>query len=273
MHEDSQLSNEDIELSIVIPCYNEEEVLPVSIPPLLYLCRELDLRHEIILVNNGSCDSTPQVIDSFIFSGYPVRRVDVAINQGYGWGVICGLKEALGTYIAYMSCDGQIHAEDVIRVYRAIQNTDSGAIAKVQRINRTDGWVRKIASWIYNLLLSTMFGRITTDINGAPKVFHKEDLQVLKLTSKDWFIDSELMIKAQALGFNIIEVPVTFHERQGGISSVRLLSTSLEFLRSMVLFRWRKSFKGWLAEEKLYHGRFRKLSRRESKYGPHENRN
>jgi glycosyltransferase involved in cell wall biosynthesis len=258
-HQDRPPSDEGIELSIVMPCYNEEGVLPLSIPPLLDLCRELNLRYEMILVNNGSWDSTPQVIDSFISSGYPVRRVDVAVNQGYGWGVICGLKEATGRYIAYMSSDGQIHSEDVIRTYRAIQGTDRGVMAKAQRINRADGWLRKFISKVYNLLLLTMFRGITTDINGAPKIFHKEDLQVLKPTSKDWFIDSELMLKAQVLGLDVIEVPVTFYKRESGASAVRLLSTSLEFLRNMVRFRWGTDIKGWLAEGQLRPAKSRKL--------------
>lgn len=248
-HEDSLLTKEDIELAIVIPCYNEEQALPFSIPPLLDLCRELKLRYEVILVNNGSRDSTPQVIDSFISQGYPVQRVDVPVNKGYGWGIICGLKKARGNYIGYMAADGQVQAGDVLRIYQAVQGTQRGVMAKAQRINRADGWLRRLVSRVFNLLFWILFGAITKDVNGTPKFFHKEDLQVLKPTGAGCFIEAELMIKANILGFNIVEVPVTFQQRRGGISTVRVIPVSLEFLKNMMQFRWGRGIKDWLAEE------------------------
>ena len=245
IHESNSFGDKDVELSIVMPCYNEEEVLPISIPPLLKLCNKLNLRHEVILVNNGSSDGTPQIIDSFISQGYPVRRVDVLVNQGYGWGIICGLKEAVGEYIAYMCSDGQVLAEDVVRTFLAIRNTQRGTLAKVRRVSRGDGLLRKSVSWVFNLLFLILYGAITTDVNATPKIFHKEDLNFLKPTSKNSFIDLEIMVKCKILGFNILEIPVDFYERQGGSSTVRILSKSFEFLKNIFRFRWSKELEDW----------------------------
>ena len=88
----------DPQLSIVIPCYNEEQDLPLSMPPLFAALRRLGLRHEIVLVNNGSKDRTPELIDGFAATE-PVRRVDVPVNQGYGLGVITGLRAARGELV------------------------------------------------------------------------------------------------------------------------------------------------------------------------------
>lgn len=245
----SSIPNGDIELSIVIPCYNEEEAMPVSIPPLLHRCQELNLRHEVILVNNGSWDSTPEIIDSFISQGYPVQRVDVAVNHGPGWGVICGLGKAKGKYVAYMCADGQIKPEDVVRIFRAIQGTERGVMAKARRVYRLDGWRRRFLSWVFNLFFLIIFGGITPDVNGMPKIFHREDLQRLKPTEKWVFQDAEFMIKAKALGFKIIEVPVTSYQRQGGKSAVRMIHVSLTFLKDIIRYRCGKNIKNWLAEE------------------------
>jgi len=252
---------EDIELSIVIPCYNEEEVLPVSMPPLLGLFQKLSLKYEVILVNYGSWDTTPKVIDSFTSQGYPVKRVDVPVNQGYGWGIICGLKEARGKYIGYMCCDGQISPEDVIRTFQAIQGTQRGVLTKIKRYSRADGWVRDFSSKSFNLLFRIMFGAITSDVNGVPKFFHREDLRLLNITSKDSFIDPELMIKAKALNFSLIEVPVPFYQRQGGTSKIKVLSISFQFLKNMMKFRFGKGIKNWLAEEQLRPDKFQKAYR------------
>ncbi len=240
--------NREVEFSIVILCYNEEEALPVSIPPLLEACEALDTTYELVLVNNGSWDTTPDLIDGFARQGYPIRRVDVPVNRGFGWGAICGLGEAKGEYIGYMCADGQILPNDVIRTYEAIRNTEAGTMAKVRRVTRDDGKLRRTMSWFYNTLFSMMYGTITPDVNGTPKVFHCEDLEALRPTSMDGFIETELMVKAKTLGLKIIEVPVAFQKRQGGKSAVQALRTSFEFLMNLLRFRQRKDFQDWCRE-------------------------
>ena len=257
-HQGLPTSNDDVELSIVIPCYNEEEVLPVSIPPLLELLKGLNLQYEVILVNNGSWDSTSKVIDSFIHKGFPVKRVDVPVNQGYGWGIICGLKEARGKYIGYMCCDGQISPADVVHTFQAIQNTRKGTMSKIKRIRRADGWVRDFSSRSFNLLFRIMFGVITPDVNGVPKFFHREDLHALEPFSKDMAIDPELMIKAKTLGFNIAEVPADFYKRQGGSSAVSVLHYGFEFIKIMIKFRWGRHLKDWRAGKQSDSDKLRK---------------
>lgn len=248
--EEAQSTRDNVELSFVMPCYNEEAVLPISIPPLLKLFNGLNLSYEVILVNNGSWDSTPKVIDSFIDEGYRVRRVNVPVNQGYGWGIICGAKEARGEYIGYMGADGQIKPDDVIRIWQEMKRVKRGTIVKGQRINRADGISRRLLSWAFNTLFFIFFGTITKDVNGTPKFFFKDDFQILQPTWKDSFIDPELLIKAKALKFDIKEVPITFHRRDGGASTVRVFSKSIEFLKDMIEFRFSASLKKWMADAK-----------------------
>jgi hypothetical protein len=103
-----------------------------------------------------------------------------------------------------------------------------------------------------------MFGVITPDVNGVPKFFHREDLQVLKPFSKDMAIDPELMIKAKTLGFNIAEVPADFYKRQGGRSAVSVFRYGFEFLKIMIKFRWGKDLENWRAERKPDFDKLRK---------------
>jgi polyisoprenyl-phosphate glycosyltransferase len=238
--------NPEVELSIVMPCYNEEKVLNLSIPPLLELLNVSCIKYEIVLVNNGSWDSTPGIIDSFAAKGYPVRHVDVPVNIGYGWGVICGLNAAVGKYTGYMSADGQVKAEDVLKLFEIIRNKEKGVMVAAVRVNRADGWHRKIVSRIYNVSLFVFFGRIGRDANGTPRIFHHEDLALLKPENKGSFIDPEILIKSKAMKMKVIEIPVTFHKREGGTSTVRVISKSIEFLKDMVKFRFSKQYNTWL---------------------------
>jgi glycosyltransferase involved in cell wall biosynthesis len=227
-----------LELSLVIPCYNEAQTLPRTIPPLVKELVEHGVKCELILVRNGSKDDTGKVIDGFIAAGLPVRRVDVEVNEGYGWGVINGMRQARGAFVGYMGCDGQIAPEDVYRTWRAINRAEERTFAKVRRVSRNDGAIRWFVSRAYNLLFLVLFKAITTDVNGVPKFIHREELEKIAPTSKDWFIDAEFVIKARRDLLTFVEVPVDFMVRAGGESNVRF-GTVFEFIKNMLRAKWR----------------------------------
>jgi len=238
-------AREPVELSLVIPCYNEEAALPTSMPPLIAACAKLNIRHELVMVNNGSWDATPQKIDEFIREGFPVRRVDVPENKGFGLGVISGLHASTGTFVGYACADGQVSPEDILRIFETMRKAGPGTIAKARRVKRLDGRVRGLTSWVYNALFTLLYGPLTPDVNGVPKFFHRDDLARLDPTSSDSFVDPELLIKARILALKVIEVPVTFLKRQGGRSTVRVLKTSMEFVGNLLGYRRRADFLEW----------------------------
>jgi glycosyltransferase involved in cell wall biosynthesis len=238
-------AREPVVLSLVIPCYNEEAVLPKSMPPLLAACTSLNIPFELVMVNNGSWDATPQKIDEFIRQGFPVKRVDVPVNKGFGLGVISGLHASAGTYVGYACADGQVSPEDILKIFDSVRKAGPGTIAKAQRAKRMDGRLRGLTSGVYNALFTLINGRITPDVNGVPKFMHRDDLARLDPKSPDSFIDPELMIKARILGLKVIEVPVTFLKRQGGRSTVKVMKTSWEFVCNLLSYRRRADFLKW----------------------------
>ena len=240
----------NIDLSIVMPCYNEGKVLPITIPPLVKLLDKNKINYELILVDNGSRDSTSNVIDSFIEEGYQIKKVKIEINQGVGWGIICGLEHAKGKYVGYMSPDGQIIAEDVIKTYNLIKGKNKGTIVKVKRCQRNDGIIRLLYSKCFNFIFFVLFGRITSDVNGQPKIMHRADLSLIKPRYKDAFIDSEGMIKANYLKMNILEIPVMFYKRAGGKSNVKAMFVGFGLLKNMISYRFGNEFKEWKNEIK-----------------------
>jgi glycosyltransferase involved in cell wall biosynthesis len=102
------------EFSIVIPCFNEGDALPVTIPPLIEELSKQGRSYELVLVDNGSQDDTKAIIDGFITQGLPIRRADVARNEGYGLGVITGMKAARGNIVVMGAADGQIANADIV---------------------------------------------------------------------------------------------------------------------------------------------------------------
>lgn len=231
-------------LSLVIPFYNEEINIEKVVSDLINSFEQGSIDYKLILVNNGSYDNSPRILEN-LAKEKPDRItvVHVEVNQGFGWGIISGLKLANGDYIGYMCGDGQTKPEDVVRVYRQIEQGNYD-LAKVKRVSRGDGLWRRTISFVFNRLFWLMFRVPSQDINGTPKIFERNWMEKLCPTSKDWFIDAEVMIKARYLAMRIGEVPTEFLTREKGKSHVAL-ATSLEFIKNMLSYRFLGGIKQW----------------------------
>ena len=215
--------------SITIPLYNEEECVEKCTAEII---RGLDLdfagQYELILVVNGSRDRTPEICQR-LASYYPcVRMVRLESNQGYGGGIIAGLDAARGDVVGFMCGDGQVAPSDLARAMHEM-GTGEWDMVKARRIKRGDGIIRKLNSLAYNTLFALVLGTRTPDINAMPKLWRRAAMSRLEPTSRDWFIDAEIMIKARYRGLRVMELPVHYLERVGGRSAVRV-STALEFV-------------------------------------------
>ncbi len=237
------LTGQEPQLSLIVPFYNEGVNVDRVMEPLLAALDASGCAYEVIPVDNGSADDTGGRLRGYAARHPTVRLVSVPVNEGYGWGIIQGLAQARGAYAGYMSGDGQIRPDDPVRVCAAM--VAAGAMAgKIVRNVRHDGWLRRVNSAAYNAVCRAGFGLRSQDVNGTPKVLARPLLDRLQLSSKDWFIDFELMLKLQWLGQEMLEVPTEYLARSGGVSKVKL-SAVWEFARNMVEARWGGRFAAW----------------------------
>lgn len=223
------------DLSITIPFYNEEAGCELVLRNLTAALDKHSVAYEILAVDNGSTDQTGRILDQIAQSSPGVQVVKVARNEGYGWGVISGLNSSTGEYIGYIDGDTQVSPDEVMRVYQSVLISKAD-IGKGKRIERFDGIQRKIISKIYNRLFHIIFACPIPDINAKPKILRRAIYEQLDLTSRDWFIDAEIMLKAHAAGMHIDEVEIEFLKRQEGISKVRF-STIWEFIKNLWNYR------------------------------------
>jgi len=223
-------------LSLVIPFYNEEKNVREVISGLSDTFERSSADYELILVNNGSSDKTPQILESLARKKPDaIKVVHVSVNQGYGCGIINGLKRVSEEYVGFMDGDGQIKPSDVLRVYSKLIDEDLD-LCQVKRVAREDGPIRKFISYCYNFVFRFLFSLNVKDINATPKIMRRDIYEKLDLVSKDWFLDAEVIIKCTKMRCKIGEVSVTFHKRETGKSYVNL-STILEFLKNMIRCR------------------------------------
>ena len=224
-------------LGLVLPLFDEQDNAERTVRGLHAALSQVGAPFTLLMVDNGSTDGTPQLVDA-LAAELRHEALHLRPNAGYGGGVLHGLRALNTPALGWSWGDGQIDPEVVAEVWS--QLADPGVqLAKARRVRREDGPTRAVVSGAYNLLTRHGFGLDTTDANGCPKIMTRALFERLELASTDWFLDPELMLKAQALGAKVAEVDAVMRPRIGGASKVRA-ATLWEFTRH--LWAWRR---GW----------------------------
>ncbi|MDW8352972.1 MAG: glycosyltransferase family 2 protein [Bryobacterales bacterium] len=228
------------DLSLVIPCYNEEAVVRETATRLVEAFRAANVRLELVLVDNGSRDATGEIIDRLAAEGMPVVKARVPVNQGFGLGALTGLEKCRGRWIGFMCIDEQVHPQDVVRLYEIAAKTKTPKVFKIRRRFRLDGRMRRVISFVYNVVTTLLFGNLgSMDLNATPKMLPREYVKAMSLQSTDWFLDAEIMIKAKRMGLPVYEMNVFALMRAEGRSHVRA-ATCWEFVRNLLYYRFGK---------------------------------
>lgn len=233
------------EVSFIMPCYNEQDVIPYTIPQFVQAFEKAGHRLELIACDNGSSDRTAEIIKDLIKQGLPISYHRVEPNEGYGNGILKSIPVCTAPWIGMIPADGQVDAEDVARLFDVVKHTDGRVLGKVRRRFRMDGPARKIVSIIYNGFVWVLWPRLgSIDINGTPKIIHRDVLSVMDLQSKQWFLDPEIMVKAHYLGIRVLEMNVFARMRSNGMSHIRA-ATCVEFFVNLVRFKFGHALAEW----------------------------
>jgi glycosyltransferase involved in cell wall biosynthesis len=230
------------ELSAIVLCYRAEESIRRVIEPLYDDLTESGVPFELVLVANYHADGedrTPDIVREFAAGKQGVKTVIRPKEGAMGWDMRSGLEAAEGRYLVVIDGDAQNPVTDVLRMYSEMSRTGVD-VMKGRRIARFDGFYRRLVSDGYNALFRLVFRtRGLWDINGKPKGLSRTAYERLDLTSDDWFIDAEIVLKARRTGLRVGELPVIFNSNEERASFVRA-SAILEFLRNMTRARVRR---------------------------------
>lgn len=207
--------------SIVVPCYNEAENLPQLIARFEALPRRGDDDWELILVDNGSTDSSSDVLQREL--SYPgrsfARVVTVARpNVGYGHGIMTGLGAARGEYLAWTHADGQTPPNDVFRAFEVLLSSDRPDRTFVKGKRR--GRPVKDVMFTFGMQLAGLglLGENLSDINGQPKAFHRSLFELATRAPVDLSLDLYFYWLAKRSDYELKTIDVHFGEREHGES-------------------------------------------------------
>ena len=235
-------------LSLVLPCYDEEQVVEYTITRLVEAFANSPYELQLVPVDNGSQDRTGEILRE-LAGRYPnVNPHTLAENQGYGGGLLSGIPMCKGEWVGFIPADGQVDAEDVVRLFDALASAPEPMLGKVRRRFRMDSLWRKVVSISYNVMVRVLWPRLgSIDINGTPKIIPSDVLEMMQLKSRDWFLDPEIMIKAHHMGVPILELNAFSRLRSAGLSHVRA-STCFEFFWNLIQYRFSGEIEPWKRE-------------------------
>ncbi len=225
-------------LSIFYPMYNEEVYVARALQAGRRACERLiasgDIAdYELIVVDDASTDATGVLADEFAAADPRVRVVHHQRNRKLGGAMKTGFAAATGDLILYTDADLPFDMAELPRAVRLMR--DYGAdIVSAYRFDRTgEGYIRILYTFVYNLLIRTLFGVKARDINFAFKLCRAEIFEHVELKSEGSFIDAELVIRATRLGYEMLQFGVDYFPRTRGVSTLSSTGVILTILREM----------------------------------------
>ncbi len=206
-----------MKLSIIIPCYNESKNIPLILSRLDEVIKRQDI--EAVLVNNGSGDTSKEVLDELLPKYQFARTVHVPVNKGYGFGILSGLQEGSGTYIGWTHADMQTDPIDVIKALEIIENRFDGENVYVKGDRKGRPFFDQIFTSGMSLFETMYLGEKLSDINAQPNIFHRDFFASWKNPPHDFALDLYALYMAKKQKIKVIRFDVLFPERIHGSSS------------------------------------------------------
>lgn len=222
-----------MKFSLVIPCYNESANLPL----LLERCKALGAQSdiEVILVDNGSTDRTPEVFRELLPQYPGCRSVRVEKNQGYGFGILSGLQAAKGEILGWTHADMQTDPHDALRGLALFDQHGHNSFVKGKRYGRP--FMDVVFTVGMSIFETALLAKPMWDINAQPTMFSREFLATWDSPPHDFSLDLYAYYQAQKQGLKFYRFPVKFGERAHGVSHWNInWAAKWKFIRRTVDF-------------------------------------
>jgi dolichol-phosphate mannosyltransferase len=226
-----------VDLSVVIPVYNEEESLPHLWPELRAVLEPLGLAFEVVFVDDGSQDRGAELIREFREADPRVRLVRLKANAGETAATDAGFKTARGRWVVTMDADLQNDPHDIPMLLSHLDRWDA---ATGWRVNRGEGdtVLRRVSSQVANRVRNWISDESIHDSGCTFRAFRRECLRGLVLhRGFHRFIPTLLRMR----GYRVIEVPVRNRPRRYGESKYGVLNRVFVATTDLLVVRWMKN--------------------------------
>ena len=225
-----------MKLSIIIPCYNEEQTINQLLNSLFSV--NFPIEREIIVVDDGSHKNHKEFLNEEIESN-KIKFIRLPKNQGKGVAIRIGLRYASGDIFIIQDADFEYFPEDIPNLLQPILKNQTKVVYGTRFAEppenmakshyKANRFLSNITNFIYNTRL--------TDMETGYKLFTKEVLDKLTLTTREFEFEPEFTAQVALNGFNIVEIPIKYQYRMFGSAKINWLD-GIEGLLILVKYRF-----------------------------------
>jgi glycosyltransferase involved in cell wall biosynthesis len=235
------MNNSAPELSIIIPSYNEEARLPVSLERIANYIQSQQANTEVIVVDDGSRDGTTAVVELFRGKIPSLRVLSNRVNRGKGFSVRRGSLQAHGAIILFTDADLSAPIEEAGKLLKALENHDVaiGSRAMDRRLIETrQSAFRELAGILFNKIVRVILRLPFVDTQCGFKAFRRERCRIIfeQQTIERFGFDPELLYLSRHHGLSTAEVPVRWANSPA--TKVSMLKDSLQMFADVFIIRW-----------------------------------
>jgi glycosyltransferase involved in cell wall biosynthesis len=227
--------NLSIDISVVVPVYNEEENLPVLIPQIAEVLGPLGKTYEMIFVDDGSKDRSRRILKEMAVRYPQIRVLGFKKNCGETAAGAAGIKEAQGRIVITIDADLQNDPTDIPRMLDYLKEYD---MVTGWRQKREDSWVKRITSQIANRIRNSLSGEEIQDSGCTFRAYKRECLRDIKLY-KGMHRFLPTLVKME--GYRVIEIPIAHHPRKFGVSKYTTWNRMWRAFVDLLAVKWMKS--------------------------------
>jgi len=223
-----------LDLSVVIPVYNEEENLPLLWPELRRVLEPLGLQFEVLFVDDGSRDRSAEIVRGFRDADPRVRLIRLKVNSGETAATDAGLKSARGRWLVTMDADLQNDPHDLPMLLAHLDQWDG---VTGWRVQRDDPFIRRASSRVANAIRNWVIDESVQDSGCTYRAFRRECLRSLVLyRGFHRFVPTLLRMH----GYRVLEIPVNHRPRRFGQSKYGIGNRAVAAFKDLLVIRWMK---------------------------------
>ncbi|MGB7323378.1 MAG: glycosyltransferase [Rubripirellula sp.] len=229
-----QTNTNDSSISLILPAWNESEVIVHAIEEADAALRLVADDYEIIVVDDGSTDGTADLVRTCVADHPAVRLISHNPNQGYGAALRTGFAAAEKELVMFTDADCQFDLTELDRFVLLSKRFD---VVCGYRIDRKDTALRCLYSRVYNQMVRVLLQTGVRDVDCAMKLFHRDVIRSLNISGDGFLVNSELLTQVNQRGLSLVEVGVSHRLRTEGNSKVSIAHIP-RVLASLARYWW-----------------------------------
>jgi len=225
-------------LSIVVPAYDEEGSLATVVSSLSEILTQANVgEFEILIVNDGSRDATPQIAESLARGDSRIRVLHHTLNRGYGGALRTGYANAKLAWVTSLPSDGEVSPRHLIALWRSGDDADVVVSARVRQ-SGTMPLYRSVLTAGWRTLMRLLLG-VSQEGREGCYIFRRSLIDSTRLHSDSGVLHMEILIRCQMAGARVVQgPPMVVQPRISGQSKVSNLITVVRHVREMLKLRW-----------------------------------